>query len=322
MSKDELFTLIQEYLKNTPVVIWGSGATVAFGMPSMTELNNILKSNFDFFDKDNQNLEEELGKEKYNEKLPEIRNLIWDVIERKDIYLQNDILSNSSRYDGIIELANVFLEAHPHNFSIITTNYDRVLENVLSKKDIPFTDGFSGRLFSLFDNNLIREKKENRIQLLKVHGSLNWFNVEGDIRYYYKQSSYAPVIIPPGKNKYQQAFTEPYRSLIQISDELIQNSKSLLIIGFGFNDEHLTPKIKDKLRKGEPIVILTKEITTTTKELLQDSTNYLTIEQSKKDENTTRVIYKRKNEKMKIVEEIEGDYWQLNNFMEALYVKK
>lgn len=321
MNKDELFTLIQEYLKNTPVVIWGSGATVAYGMPSMTELNNMLKSKLDYFNKDNRNLEEELGKEKYIEKLPEIRNLIWDVIERKDICLQNDILSNSSRYDGITKLANVFLEAHPHNFSIITTNYDRVLENVLSKKDISFTDGFSGRLFSLFDNNLIREKKENRIQLLKVHGSLNWFNVKGDIRYYYKQSAYTPVIIPPGKNKYQQAFNEPYRSLIQISDELIQNSKSLLVIGFGFNDEHLTPKIKDKLRKGEPIVILTKEITTTTKELLQDSINYLTIEQSK-CENSTRISYKRKNERMEVVEEIEGDYWQLNNFMEALYVKK
>lgn len=67
MSKDELFTLIQEYLKNTPVVIWGSGATVAFGMPSMTELNNMLKSKLDYFNKDNRNLEEELGKEKYIE---------------------------------------------------------------------------------------------------------------------------------------------------------------------------------------------------------------------------------------------------------------
>lgn len=83
MSKDELFTLIQEYMKNPPVVIWGSGATVAFGMPTMTELNSKLKTNFDYFDKNSQNLEEELGKEKYIEKLPEIKKKYLGYCRRK-----------------------------------------------------------------------------------------------------------------------------------------------------------------------------------------------------------------------------------------------
>ena len=41
MTKDEIYKLIQVFLNNPPVVIWGSGATIAYGLPSMDELNKI-----------------------------------------------------------------------------------------------------------------------------------------------------------------------------------------------------------------------------------------------------------------------------------------
>ena len=42
--KDEAFTVIQNFLKDPPVIIWGSGATIPYGLPSMNDLNKKLKS--------------------------------------------------------------------------------------------------------------------------------------------------------------------------------------------------------------------------------------------------------------------------------------
>ena len=77
MTKDETYKLIQKFLKDPPVVIWGSGATICYGLPSMNDLNNALKKKYVFFDKSNTNLEEELGKDKYEPYLAEIRKTIW-----------------------------------------------------------------------------------------------------------------------------------------------------------------------------------------------------------------------------------------------------
>lgn len=106
------------------------------------------------------------------------------------------------------------------------------------------------------------------------------------------------------------------RSLIQISDKKIKNSKSLLVIGFGFNDEHITPKITNQIRKGIPIVIISKKITDTTKEELKNALCYLTLEEE--NESKTKMVYKKMNNKEVHTEIIDGSLWKLDKFMGAL----
>lgn len=320
MEKDDFFKLIQEFLKEPPVIIWGSGATIAYGMPSMSDLLNMLKKRFEFFDDKCTNLEEELGKDSYNQHRPEIRKAIWEYIAKRDEEILDDILKNPQNYNGIISLIDKIIETQPYVCNIITTNYDRVLENVLALKSLVYTDGFTGRFLSSFKEESFRfkqkdsKKSDSFVNLIKVHGSLNWFEIEGKIRYFNNSKSYEPKIIPPGKNKYQQAFSEPYRSLIQISDKTIEKSKSLLVIGFGFNDEHLTPKITERIRENVPIVVVTKEITEETKKQLNKASFYLGIEQASKGK--TKISYNKNSERC--VDEIDGSFWQLDNFMEAL----
>lgn len=317
MTKAEIYKLIQDFLRDPPILIWGSGATCAYGLPSMNDLNNILKEKFDFFDKNNTNLEEELGKDKYEKHINEIRKSIWSCVEQKDVEILNKILIDFDRFKGIKQLIRVFTEPHPHVLNIITTNYDRVLEYVLETSDIAFTDGFSGRLLSLFSEDFFKKTSDYPfVNLIKVHGSLNWFEINGETRYFNTNEKYVPKIIPPGKNKYKQAFWEPYRNLIQISDSAIKKSKSLLVVGFGFNDEHLTPRITDQIRKNMPIVVITKKMTNTTEEKLKIATNYLVLEEYK--ENKTKITYKKVNDKTNHIEITEGSLWKLDNFMEVL----
>ena len=313
--KERVFTIIQNYLKTPPVIIWGSGATVPFGLPSMNTLNGILKDNISEFDKDCENLEVELGKEKYHEVMPEIRNIIWHAISTVDSeVLQKLLTSNSDDFIGIKKLVEKISDAHPKVTNIVTTNYDRIIENVLSFHGIPFTDGFLGKELSLFDESLFSSK--NIVNIVKVHGSLNWFDFGGEIRYLQNNiESSVPQIICPGKNKYQEAYKSPYRELIQKSDLFINSADSFLVVGFGFNDEHLTPRIKSKIKKGTPIVVITKIISETCLTELESAEKYVLLEDD--GDNKTKVTLKERNLEKQIII-LEGNFWSPNNFIEII----
>ena len=119
-KKDAIFLIIQKMLEKPPVIIWGSGATIPFGLPSMQDLNKMLSEKVKDFDGSNNNLEEELGKEIYLKILPEIRQIIWDIINEADRKILSDLLSNRDKYNGVLTLIKKFLEPHPQNINIIT----------------------------------------------------------------------------------------------------------------------------------------------------------------------------------------------------------
>lgn len=314
-EKEKIFALIQNYLKTPPVVIWGSGATVPFGLPSMWKLNESIKKQIPKFDQTNDNLEIELGKDKYIELMPQIRKIIWDEISTVDKnVLQNFLTSEDDTFDGIKKLVEKINSAHPKVVNIITTNYDRIIEYALSFYNISFTDGFLGKDLSVFDEELFLSK--NIVNIIKVHGSLNWFDLSGEIRYLNNNfEGSLPQIICPGKNKYQETYKSPYRELIQKSDSCINSADSFLVVGFGFNDEHLTPKIKTKIKKGIPIVVITKVISETCLQEIDGAEKYILIEEA--DNDNTKITFKGKGlEKQEVI--LEGNYWSLNNFIDII----
>jgi len=315
-KEDKIFKVVQTFLGDPPLIIWGSGATIPYELPSMSDLNKKLKASIEGFNADNNNLESELGQDKYQEQIPIIKKIIWDEVSKKDILVLEKIITNDiDSFSGIKTMIEKFTKPHPRILNIVTTNYDRVLEYLMSYYNFSYTDGFNGKVLSEFDENNF--KKEHMINLIKVHGSLNWFDVGGDIRF----SSFIlkgtePKIIAPGKNKYQDAYEEPYRELIQKSDNLIKDASSFFVIGFGFNDEHLTPKIKAKIKKGTPIVLITKEASYSSYKELEHAEKYIIFEESKSGK--TKVIYKESKTIDKVEIELEGDLWQLNNFIRIL----
>jgi len=133
MNQEQTFKVIQGFLRSPPLIVWGSGATISFGLPSMWTLNESLKKVIPGFDTSNDNLEVELGKDKYQEYMPQIRKIIWDDVNAADIAVLNEIISNETvQYDGVKKMVEKFMAAHPQCVNIVTTNYDRVIEHVLS----------------------------------------------------------------------------------------------------------------------------------------------------------------------------------------------
>lgn len=313
--KNEVFSKIQNILKEVPVIIWGSGATIPYGMPSMSDLTKAIGEKFPDFNSKTINLEEELGKPEYTKIFSDIKQIIWNVINSADSKFLNGIINGEKvlNIQGISSMIEYFIKPTPHLLNIITTNYDRVLENILSFRDINFTDGFNGRNLSSFSIDHFKER--NIVNIIKVHGALNWFNVQGEPRYCITNNngSFDPIIIPPGNKKYEAAYQDPYRDLIHKSDDVIKQSKSIFVVGFGFNDTHLAPKIKNQVKKY-PIVLITKEMTESAQKELQDAEEYVFLEQHK---NGTRVRLKHK-EKKETEYYLEDDYWTLKKFMEIL----
>ena len=164
---------------------------------------------------------------------------------------------------------------------------------------------------------------KNIINLIKVHGSLTWFFDENKHLFYlpsennFNNLKYA-MVLPAGKNKHSETFEEPYRTLITKSDSVIEKANSFLVIGFGFNDEHLTPKIDNKIKESTPIVIITKKATAFCKTKLKTANKYCLLEESENKETKTKVTIKTKNDLKEKVFYLQKQYWRLNYFMEVL----
>ena len=316
-EEDKVFKLVQKFLTHPPVIIWGSGATIPYSLPSMEDLKGCLKSEIEELDKD-ANLEVTLGKIDDRNKVDTIKEIIRSEVLKKNLECLKKSIQTPDYFEAIEKMIRKFYNAHPQNINIVTTNYDCILEYALSQSDYNFTDGFTGRPLSKFNSEGFGTTKI--INLIKVHGSLNWFSDNNDNIFHlpceckFDELKYA--MIPPARGrKYQEAFKEPYRTLIGKSDEIIENANSFLVIGFGFNDEHLTPKIDSKINTGTPIVIITKQGTDSCINKLSDAEKYCLFERNK---NGTKITFKEKKDFTKKIIELSESYWELNKFMEVL----
>ena len=301
-AKNEIFKMVQDFLKPRPLIIWGSGATIPFGMPSMEDLKEFLEIEH------TGNLEEALSEISSEEEKLEYQKRIFEIINEKDATVRDCLSKDGSKLGDIEKLIRYFHKAHPQTIDIITTNYDCILEYVLSNSNIQYSDGFNGKEFSKFDEENFKSSKQ--INLYKVHGSLRW-NKE---RYSYYNSEMDAIF--PSKKKYEESSRDPFRAIISVSDKAIKNVRCFLSIGFGFNDKHITPRIESAIDNGCRIVVVTKEATTSTRERLARASNYILIE-NHSEKNTTRFAFKE-NKESETETVLEGSYWKLSEFNQIL----
>lgn len=314
MNIDEIYNTIQTYLREPPLVIWGSGATIGFGLPSMSNLKDEIGAAIPTFDKTCTDLEAELGKDKYEADLPRIRKVIRDVVNAADIKAKEHLLNSTDDFEGIKRLTDFCHSPHPKVMNVVSTNYDRILEYVWGYNGLRYTDGFEQHELSVFDENKFVDK--DIINLMKVHGSLDWFDVDHEVRKLSSDFGFDPVMIPPGKNKYRTTHNSPYRELMQKSDDAIKKAPSFLVVGFGFNDEHITPQVSKKTKAGTPIVVVTMKVTSTTEKQLEKAKRVIYIE-ADTDIRKSRIRIIEDGDTISDTVE-DGQFWKLNKFMDIL----
>ena len=344
MDKDYIYKIFQEICRQVPVVILGSGPSCAAGIPGMEELAKHLLEKLEHNTSDDwRKISDELHKNiDLETALISTRpdsNLSKEIIKTVGAYIFNKDKEVRDRYFNLQK--SIPVERLINNFkseilTIITPNYDCLVEYCCDKLKIHCNTGFvgyfrktldfekAGREVEYIDRSVIVKGKRRRIEkrtphirLFKVHGSIDWYkfdnNTVSDISLIENgKCEDKRLIILPGDSKYFEAYHEPYRELIQKSDNSLQSGRFFLMIGYGFNDEHIHPILIKRLKEDEKYgIIITKRLSEKAKKLLSYCPNLLGVSQK----NGSTVIRNKKEDEYEIPD---LELWRIDEFIRVV----
>lgn len=177
---------------------------------------------------------------------------------------------------------------------LFTLNYDTLFEQALELLGIQYFDGFSGRADARFDPSVYGldihypgEVAEGRVRrfdkflhLYKLHGSIHWFEENGELR------ARHPALLPfaeyraldvmgkalkldeitaatgsigilPTANKFAQTLSMPFAHLLRsFQIRLSAPQTFLLVLGYGFGDDHVTRIIETALMNPSLVMLV------------------------------------------------------------------
>ena len=331
MEWNGCMSLLQGYLENSPLIVLGSGASMPYELPSMGGLADEIKKsdtvisdpNYNAFCTavDNSGLEGAIDAVNLlPETLREIRRVVWETVNEKDcLYFDQHPIDPPT---ALVELIRKVLAPTPNKVSIVTTNYDRLAEYAADGAGATTVTGYEGSLIKKLElsSSLLKTRRtrarERVVDIWKVHGSLDWFQAPDGTSVAFPlartiPNNFQPLIIPPGKELYSSTHDEPYRTIIAEADNAFVQAGAYLCVGYGFNDEHIQPKLLTQISKGKPIVILARTMTPACKKHIVEAevSKYLIFEFA---DSTHTKVYGNGWEEV-----YEGQYWLLDNFMKV-----
>lgn len=208
-------------------------------------------------------------KDKFNNSIEKILQLI-----KKNTNYSYD--SKELKHGKLLNFLSSLSGKEGNKFSVITTNYDVLIEEAAAANNFVIFDGFNFTPIPKFDSsmfewNLIKEVqnintreveyKDKTFNLVKIHGSLTWEKQDdGTILRKDKDSitdTDKMVMVFPSSDKYAQSYQEPYFELFTKFQDLIKRPNTLLISsGFSFSDVHISKMVTQALKNNTSLKLL------------------------------------------------------------------
>jgi hypothetical protein len=152
---------------------------------------------------------------------------------------------------------------------LYTTNYDLAFETAASRTGFAVIDGFSHVAPQRFDGGYfdvdfaIRDRERaasiidwmpNVLQLLKLHGSVDWEGTEqGIVR---ARGPDRPLIVYPRATKFEASYQQPFLEFMaRFQAALRQPDLGLLIVGSGLNDRHIVEPLMAAVRSNTRLAL-------------------------------------------------------------------
>ena len=143
---------------------------------------------------------------------------------------------------------------------LFTTNYDLCFEQAASRTRFVVIDGFSHTQPQEFDGgyfsyDMVRRHQDREIpdfipnvfHLYKIHGSVDWAASDGQI--VRDDKAEHPLLIFPRESKFQLSYDQPFLEMMaRLQMALRQPNTGLLVVGFGFNDHHISQPLISAVR--------------------------------------------------------------------------
>lgn len=291
---DKPIEFIQNAFRKTPtVIVLGSGASVPAGLPTMPQLSDHLKGSITPPKSDETTWQKVLAdlaaKKNFEDVLSqveagsELRKLVvaetWKHINSKD--REAFTRSLSERRPPLARFIEYLTTTSNRTLDIVTTNYDRLAEYAAERAGCIWFDGFGpGHLRSFIGERgsdaqwSFEAVRKRTVRIWKVHGSLDWFAFGGrDIAALVRETDIpanaTPLIVTPGRNKYEESFREPFRSMLTVADRAMSEARTVFCLGYGFNDQHVQEKLKARRGDGgATFVIVAHTLTPATRDFL------------------------------------------------------
>jgi hypothetical protein len=298
----------QAALAATPVIILGSGASAAHGVPGMAALATHLTCvapPTEWTDDEHAvwgkfltelaagiDLETALQAVRHTDRQTQfIAGETRAFLLTADLAVLETLLMDR-RALPLSRLYRHLFDSTHNTIHVVTPNYDRLAEYAADAVDVSTFTGFNyGYLQTRArhaNTRIVVDRRETRtVSVWKVHGSLDWFqDTAGQIigvRSALKvPGGYAPLMVTPGIDKYRLTYGEPFRTIIGCSDKALENARAYFCVGYGFNDEHVQTKLIERCdRDAMPLVIITKQLTDVARRFLGGGRcrRYLAIEE-------------------------------------------
>lgn len=177
--------------------------------------------------------------------------------------------------------------------TIITTNYDRLIELAAEVAGIDVDTTFYGQILGAFDPRKshealghaeqtrikagIKRTYRKHVKVLKPHGSLDWFSYNGSPVRCGVPVDLPRLMIAPGKTKYRRGYEQPFDVHRAEANDAVDRAARFLFLGYGFNDSELETHLVPRLREGLPCVILTEDLTANAVKVVRVSPSTLAL---------------------------------------------
>ena len=321
-ERDRVFSRLREITGKNPVWIVGTGApcgvSTDFGMPALA------KHLIEAFDDDGSWLADE--KQAWDaisndlSQNPDLetalqKNKVPDGLMRRIVAKTGDFVASIEKQsrvagwgrtsqpwplEGLLRaMQGEANESDEHAITIVTTNYDCLIEHACDRLQLPVCTGFVGRISCRYDwGRAIGEMRElpsgsgpgkvkskqrwpfrPHVRLLKPHGSLDWFERDGETwsdpsRMYEPNTAKEPrKVITPGLQKYEEGFKGRHFDMFSHCRSAFNKAGAFLFIGYGFNDSHVNDasNIESRLKAARiPGLIITHSLSDQAMRLLQE----------------------------------------------------
>lgn len=325
MDLSTLKTTIQQHMSDGLVTIVGSGLSCAEGLPSMGDiavhLESVLPARLSGASLVEWNavlpnirsfgLEEGLSRTPPSSNLEEvIRDEVGHLVSEAEGRVIAEIFAGKRvlRFTRLLK----HLLVPKTGVQVVTTNYDRLLEVAAEEAglgvDVMFNGVFAGPLnerearlsfcrnVDLLKGKITRFQYADRVILSKPHGSLDWYDRNGQpVRHCGDLGGVSRLIIPPGQNKYRNGYSSPFDVHRERGNKEIDRASRFLIVGYGFNDVHLETHLADKIRRGIPTLMVSRTLTDNSKKVITASPHVIALESTTMHGKPSTRIYSSGN---------------------------
>jgi hypothetical protein len=324
MNLHEIKKRLQGHLSDGLVLVVGSGLSCAEGLPGMGALGAHLRESLALsLTGDDamawQALADQIETKGLEPALletppsPEIESHIVTETGKLVADHERAVIANVFNGRTVLRITKLIRHLRKPNkgLPIITTNYDRLVEIGIEEAGLGVDTLFNGRFAGTIDEQSSKYSfctgiksrgrtpsliYRDRAIVYKPHGSLDWYLRDGKPVFYSGElgPSVARLIITPGRNKFRTGYDSPFDVHRSRANDAVDKASRFLILGYGFNDDHLETHLSPAIRQGKPTLMMTFELTPKARTMALEIPSVLAMERAIQDGiEGTRIIVDR-----------------------------